>query len=159
MTLDVDLVLELSPIRISDLLEAFPAEFFCCPPPDVIAHEISRERRGHFNIIHMETGFKGDLYPLGRDELHLWGMAHRRAVELGGESVMLAPPEYVIIRKLEYFREGGSEKHMRDIAGMLLVRNAAIDQGVIQEWAARLCLEGEWEEVKRRVAKLPGWRL
>jgi hypothetical protein len=24
-----------------------------------------------------------------------------------GETVMVAPPEYVIIRKLEYFREGG----------------------------------------------------
>jgi len=26
-----------------------------------------------------------------------------------------APPEYVILRKLQYFREGGSEKHLLDI--------------------------------------------
>jgi len=27
----------------------------------------------------------------------------------------VAAPEYVIVRKLEFFREGGSEKHLRDI--------------------------------------------
>ena len=33
----------------------------------------------------------------------------------------LAPAEYVIVRKLEYYREGGSEKHLRDIRSMLAV--------------------------------------
>jgi hypothetical protein len=150
LTLDVDLVVELSKDRIPDLLKAFPPDSFYCPPAEVLAAEISREKRGHFNVIHSETGFKADFYPMGRDDLQVWGMAHRRAIELSGETVMLAPPEYVIVRKLEYFREGGSEKHMRDISGMMLAQGAAIDQGVIQEWVARLRLEAQWQEIKRR---------
>ena len=36
----------------------------------------------------------------------------------------VAPPEYVIVRKLQFYHEGGSEKHLRDISAML--RNAAL---------------------------------
>jgi hypothetical protein len=149
LTLDMDLVVELPRERIPDLLKAFPPDAFYCPPAEVIVLETDREMRGHFNVIHMETGFKADFYPVGRDAFQMWGMAHRRTVDLGGETVMLAPPEYVIVRKLEYYREGGSEKHMRDISGMLLVRGQAIEEGVIQEWAVRLGLEAQWEEAKR----------
>jgi hypothetical protein len=147
LTLDVDLVLELPQNRIPDLIAAFPEESFYCPPPDVLVLEITRESRGHFNIIHMHSGFKADVYPLGRDELHAWGMAHRRAVELEGDTVMLAPPEYVIIRKLQFYKEGGSEKHLRDISGMLRVQPAAIDMAVIQTWVDRLKLEIQWKRV------------
>jgi hypothetical protein len=31
-----------------------------------------------------------------------------------------AAPEDVIIKKMEYYSKGGSEKHLRDITGMLL---------------------------------------
>jgi hypothetical protein len=34
-------------------------------------------------------------------------------------SEVLAPPEYVIVRKLELWREGGSEKHLPDVRAMV----------------------------------------
>jgi len=54
------------------------------------------------------------------------------------------PPEDVIVRKLEYFREGRSEKHLRDIAGMLRVTGEAIDRQAIEEWTQRMGLAEEW---------------
>ena len=66
-------------------------------------------------MIHTDTGFKADFYPAGRDEFHACQMEYR------GEPLTVAPPEYVIVRKLEYFREGGSEKHLRDIRSMVSV--------------------------------------
>lgn len=147
LTLDVDLVLELPQSRIPDLVAAFPDDSFYCPPPEVLTAEINRESHGHFNIIHMQSGFKADIYPMGRDELHVWGMARRRSVELDGDTIMLAPPEYVIVRKLQYFKEGGSEKHLRDISGMLRQENAAIDLDVIQTWVDRLGLEIQWKRL------------
>jgi hypothetical protein len=148
LTLDVDLVVELPRSRIGDLVRAFPADAFYCPPVEVIAVEAGREARGHFNVIHMASGFKADMYPVGRDALHRWGMARRRRVEFAGEPVMLAPPEYVIVRKLEYYREGGSEKHLRDIAGMRRASAALIDESAIQEWTTRLGLQSQWEQAK-----------
>ncbi len=148
LTLDVDLVLVLSRDRIAELPLAFPPESFYCPPPEVLRVETDRERRGHFNVIHMETGFKADIYPAGQDPLHVWGMARRRTIELEGERLYLAPPEYVILRKLEYYREGGSEKHLRDIAGMWRAKEITLDEQALGEWAERLGLSGLLEKAK-----------
>jgi hypothetical protein len=52
-----------------------------------------------------------------------------------------------ILRKLEYFREGGSEKHLRDIRGMLEVSGAQIDRQLLEQWIARLGLAAEWTRV------------
>lgn len=57
-------------------------------------------------MIHAETGSKADFYTSGLDELHAWAFRHARRLEYRGEPVSVAPPEYVIVRKLEYYREG-----------------------------------------------------
>ncbi|MEI6326334.1 MAG: hypothetical protein WCO91_12845, partial [Gemmataceae bacterium] len=62
-----------------------------------------------------------------------------------------ASPEDVILKKLQYYQLGGSEKHLRDIASMLLIRGEAIDRAYIVEWAAKLGVTSEWELVRQRV--------
>lgn len=59
----------------------------------------------------------------------------------------MAPPEYVILRKLEYYREGGSSKHRTDIQAILNVSGAEIDHGSLSEWIDRLGLVGIWKTV------------
>jgi hypothetical protein len=59
----------------------------------------------------------------------------------------VAPVEYVILRKLEYFREGGSEKHVRDIRGMLAISAAQIDRALLEQWIGRRSLATEWAKV------------
>jgi hypothetical protein len=92
--------------HIARLPEVFPPAEFYCPPAEVIAVEVAREQRGHFNIIHHETGFKADVFLSGRDPLHAWGLARARQLEMEGQVLVVAPPEDVIVRKLEYYREG-----------------------------------------------------
>jgi hypothetical protein len=58
---------------------------------------------------------------------------------------MLAPPEYVIVRKLEYYREGRAEKHLRDIRAMLAVSGGHLDQAALDEWIQRRGLAAEWQ--------------
>ncbi|MBS1107627.1 MAG: hypothetical protein H6Q91_3129 [Deltaproteobacteria bacterium] len=119
LTLDVDVVLELQIDRAGAFLDAFPESAFYRPPLEVVRVEAGREARGHFNLIHHATGMKADIYLAASDALHRWGLAHRRRLALGAGAMWVAPPEYVIIRKLEFFREGGSEKHLRDVRAML----------------------------------------
>jgi len=145
LTHDVDIVLEVDPRSAAGLAERFPAEQFYCPPVEVVIIESTRSRRGHFNLIHHETGFKADIYLRGEDPLHQWGLERRRRAPLGpSDGLWVAPPEYVIVRKLEYFREGGAQKHIRDIEGMLRVSPEAIDAAAVQEWVGRLGLEQAW---------------
>jgi hypothetical protein len=115
LTHDVDLLVFLNDKNIQQLPQIFPSSDFYVPPAEVIAAEVSRSQRGHFNIIHVNTGFKADFYPTGRDELSAWAFRNRRSVQFQGETILVAPPECVIVSKLEYYREGGSEKHIRDI--------------------------------------------
>lgn len=88
-----------------------------------------------------------DLYLAGDDPLHRWALARTMAVQLGDHSLRIAPAEYVILRKLESYREGGSEKHLRDIRGMLQLSAHRIDRGEIDRWAGRLGLEAVWASV------------
>lgn len=148
LTHDIDLVVELDRADASRIVEAFPAEAFYCPPVEVIQLEISRPFRGHFNLIHHETGFKADVYTMGRDELHRWAMMNRRKVDYEGESIWVGPIEYVIIRKLQYYREGKSDKHLRDIAGMLLVSSQLIDFESLGERIRQYDLSGEWASAR-----------
>jgi hypothetical protein len=147
LTHDVDFVIYLNAENVRRFPEVFPQNRFYLPPVQVILDEVAREQRGHFNVIHLETGFKADFYTSGRDELHAWAFRNARRLEYQGEIMSVAPPEYVIIRKLEYFREGGSEKHLRDIRSMLMVSGPQINQEEIQDWIKRRGLEIHWGKV------------
>ena len=118
-TRDVDIVLTMNVRESRRITAAFPLEEFYCPPEETLIVEASRRERGQFNVIHHETGFKADFFLSGDDRLNRWAFAHRRRFPLDGEPVWVAPPEHVIVNKLEFFREGGSEKHLRDIRLML----------------------------------------
>jgi hypothetical protein len=148
LTHDVDLIVVLDREQIARLPEVFPPAEFYCPPTEVIAVEAAREQRGHFNIIHHESAFKADVYLHGRDPLHAWGLARARQLEVEGQVFVVAPPEYVIVRKLEYYREGGSEKHLRDIRSMLDTSPGAIDRVELDKQIAARGLQDAWRRIE-----------
>ena len=141
-TNDIDIIVLLNGRAAEALPRVFPDTEFYCPPPDVIEIERSRERRGHFNLVHHDTGWKADVYLSSDDPLHAWALRNRRPVENEGVQIWLAPPEYVIIKKLEFLREGGSEKHLRDIRGMLAVTD--VNRAFLENEIAQRDLTDAW---------------
>ena len=97
VTNDVDLILVMNRGEASRLAEAFPETDFYRPPLEVMEVEAERAQRGHFNLIHHQTGFKADVYLAGHDALHAWALERRRETTVAGLKVWLAPPEYVIL--------------------------------------------------------------
>jgi hypothetical protein len=150
LTHDVDIVLFLSADQMHRLPQYFPSADFYCPPAEVIQIEAAREQRGHFNLYHLSTGFKADIYFTGRDPLHAWAFRRARQVEVEGEPLWLAPPEYVIVRKLQFWREGGSEKHLRDIRSMLQISSGEIDRKELEDKIRELGLLPEWEQAQAK---------
>lgn len=147
LTFDVDIIAALQRDDIPALIDIFPSEEFYCPPPEVLAVECARERRGHFNLIHHVSGFKADIYVSVNDPLHRWGLAHTRRMSVGKRSVIIAPPEYVIVRKLEYYREGRSEKHIRDIESMIRVLGPTLDREMLHQLLLEQDLDAEWRRI------------
>ena len=144
-TRDVDLVLDLDPDRVAGLHAAFPEADFYVPPVEVLLEESQRRPWGHFNFVHHETGLRADIYVHAGDALETWALARRQVLEIAGKAVSFAPPEYVILRKLEYYQSSGSDRHLRDIAMMLRISEASIDRTEVEEWVGRRGLSEEWE--------------
>ena len=147
-TQDIDVVAEITPTHVPGLLERFPFPEFYLSEEAVLE---AIQARGQFNIIHAASGLKIDVLlvkhtPYDRHEFE----RRQRQPLLPGKDAYFARPEDVIIYKMLYFREGRSERHLRDIASMLRVSGAEIDTRYVDEWAQRLGLSDIWETVRRR---------
>ena len=142
LTADIDVVLLLGAGDIGALRAAFPETAYYVPPDETLRLQLARSSRGMFNLIHHASQFKADVYLAAQDPLHAWALEHRRRIDLEGAGAWIAPPEYVIVRKLEYLREGGSDKHVRDIRFM--VAATPIDRAFLETEVARLGLQEQW---------------
>ncbi len=148
MTHDLDMVIEIKEDEIENFAMMFPIDEFYCPPTEVIHVEMKRHQRGHFNLIHHDSGFKADIYLCGQDAMHRWALKNRRKISVENETYWLAPVEYVILKKLEYYREGESEKHLRDIAGILALSKELISFDFLNSKIDEKKLKTEWEKAK-----------
>jgi hypothetical protein len=151
LTNDVDLILFLPRHLIKILISRFPLDHYYCPPEEVIAIEAERSADGHFNLVHHSTGFKADVYLVGQDPISLWGLRGSTTFKYAGVRIPVASLEYVIVRKLEYYSAGGSQKHVRDIRAMIQVSGHRLDRETLREKVSELSLQKVWEEVSNQV--------
>ncbi|MEO6436264.1 MAG: hypothetical protein ABIP55_10975 [Tepidisphaeraceae bacterium] len=150
-TQDIDIVIDLQPDQVDTLMARLPPSDFYMSRDAALAAIGSN---GQFNVIHPESGNKIDFLiarqdPWGREQLR-----RRVRIELlNGLDAFAARPEDVIVAKLLYYQEGGSEKHLRDITGMFKLTPDGIDRAYVRQWATQLGVLDAWEAVERR---LPG---
>jgi hypothetical protein len=143
-TRDIDLVLQLHPKHVLDFEKMFPIEEYYCPPREVIHDEVIR--RGSFNIIHQDSGIKVDIVLYKDTEYHQSELSRRQIVEImPGIQVYIGAPENIILKKLDYYREGGMEKHLTDIREILA--GSKVDDAYLQSWIDNLGLRRQWEKV------------
>ena len=148
LTNDIDIVADLTDEQVQRLLVKFPPDEFYMDE-DKIREAIARQ--GQFNIIHPTSGYKVDIFICGQDAYGRSQLSRRRRLEASnGEHAFFASPEDVIIKKMEYFKIGQSERQFRDIVGMLRVQGEQVDRSYIRQWAARMDLTEVWEVVLRR---------
>lgn len=150
LTQDMDVVIIFPVSKVGAFLSSFDISDYYCPPDEAIRDAIRLGANGHMNVIDQRTGFKIDLYPAGSDELTKWGFDNKKRVELvAGEEVWVAPPEYVILKKLAYYKEGASQKHIEDIRGMMEVSGVQINVAFIEKWISNLGLSDGWAQVMK----------
>ncbi len=152
-TNDVDVVVELPSWNVEEFCSVFPVPQFYVDP---ISAREAVASGGQFNIIQVGPGMKADIMCFRDTPFDNSRMSRRKRVHITSDvEAYIAAPEDVILKKLLYFREGGSDKHLRDIASILKTKRAPIDTSYIDHWALRLGVTSEWQLVRQRVAGAP----
>ncbi len=138
-TRDADITVEPFPGRESEFAAAFGKDYY------VNAGAIRDAIRGRssFNIIHLSSGFKVDVF-IRKDTPFARSVLDRRqpAVIPGDppERIDVVSPEDIILLKLEWFRLGGetSDRQWGDVLGVLRVQAGRLDDAYLDRWAAEL---------------------
>ena len=141
-TNDIDIVVQLNPNRVADFVQAFPSDEFYLDDERI---RQAIESRGQFNIIHPASGLKVDVIIPEMDEFDRSRFARARRVRPAKDyEATFASAEDVIVKKLQFYADGGSDKHLRDIASVLRISRSEIDRDYVSEWADRLELREIW---------------
>jgi hypothetical protein len=148
-TNDVDVVVDLTAADVRRLLAEFPQpEFYAS---EEAAFDAVRRRR-QFNIIQPRLGWKADIIVPPQTAFDRSRFARARRLDVGGFEVAFASPEDAILMKLVYFRESGSDRHLRDVGGVLQVSGSEVDRGYIASWAETLGVSDVWQRVLEELA-------
>lgn len=151
-TRDIDLVCPLDRSKVALLVSALKNEYYI--DPDMIHEAINTS--GSFNIIHLKTMFKLDVFILKNTPYETESFSRKHPEALGENQdqiqIYLSSPEDVIISKLNWYRLGGeaSERQWLDIKTVYQVQLGSLDQGYITKWCQNLGLLDLWEKVKKK---------
>jgi hypothetical protein len=149
MTRDIDIVIHLPASKVASICAAFPeSEFYVSL---TAAHE-AVQHVGQFNVIHPASGNKIDFMiadPTGWSTVQL---QRCRRIQFDSQtSGYVAAPEDVILGKLIYLREGGSEKHVRDITGIVKIQRESLDFAYLSRMVAEMHVSDIWTSLIERL--------
>jgi hypothetical protein len=143
-TNDIDLVVEIKSDKVKKLIELFPIEDYYCPPFEIIRDEVMR--MGSFNLIHHGSGIKIDIVLQKNTEFFKSEFLRRKKVMLLPQfEAYVGSAEDIILKKLEFYREGGSEKHLQDIREILA--ETEVDKDYLEVWVQKMFLLTEYNKI------------
>lgn len=147
-TNDIDVVATLTRTNLSGFIDAFP------PNAYYVSQEAARDaidQSGTFNVLHPSSGLKIDVIIPGSSPYEVGRFDRARSIEVSpGFAAKFASPEDVIIKKLEFYKLGGSDKHIRDIAGVLRISGESVNRAFIERVAAHFALTDIWHIALQR---------
>jgi len=141
-SLDVDVVADLRPGHATPFVARLRDAFYASE--EAVAEAI--RTRGSFNVIHLPTGMKVDVFVLSGRSFDRQALERAVAEPLDAEGsgprYPVATAEDVILAKLDWFRLGGetSERQWGDVLGVLRTSGPSIDPSYLESTAESLGL-------------------
>lgn len=147
-TQDADVAVDLPLSRVGELVAALAGRFY-------VDEEMARDavaRASSFNVVHLETMFKVDLFVLGSDPMSRSELARRQRYQVGPSltDVFVASAEDTILQKLIWYRRGNevSDRQWQDVVDVLRVQGRRLDRGYLDRWADELDLRPLLDEAR-----------
>jgi hypothetical protein len=148
-TNDIDIVVSLDLSQLDAFVDAFPEKEF------YLSRAAARDainQRTMFNVIHPTSGLKVDVVIPGNTPFDRRRFERAKPLQLADDfAPVFASPEDVILKKLEFYKLGESEKHLRDIAGVLKVSGERVDRAFVTRGASQLGVSDIWQAILTRV--------
>lgn len=138
-TLDADIVADIKSEQVSEIGALLKGEFYIST--EMIQNAIRYQ--SSFNLIHLETLFKVDIFILKHRPFDIQSFARRvqkTVSEHLPQKLYFSTPEDVILHKLKWYKEGGkvSDRQWSDIIGILRVQGSQLDIPYLNQWAKAL---------------------
>jgi hypothetical protein len=135
-TMNVDIVADMRLEHISGFIEALSTAFYA--DDEMIRDAINRH--GSFNLIHLATAYKVDVFiPKQRayDRMQLERSVATLITAEPEKAIYVTSPEDIILSKLEWYRMGNeaSDRQWRDILGVLKTKAGQLDLEYVRHWA------------------------
>ena len=152
-THDADIVVELPSWHVRDFCARFPAPDWYVDPQAALE---AVSAGGMFNIIHNPTGLKADIISFTDTPFNESRLSRARKVTLPDSTeVMFSSAEDVILKKLDWSREGMRDKHFNDILGIYKVSGSELDLAYLDDWALRIGVGAQWRTMRQRLGLPP----
>lgn len=144
-TLDIDLVANIQSQHISSLEQQLQGIYYI--DTEMIKEAI--QQRSSFNLIHLETMIKIDVFMLGQRPYDIVSFERNKEEELDGLVLVFKTSEDVLLGKLEWFvkTDKSSDRQWNDILGLLKIN--ALDLAYLNQWAIELGLKSLFEKALR----------
>jgi hypothetical protein len=142
-SIDADVIADLGAQHVAPLASALASQYYLSEDRMRAAVEARRS----FNLIHLETMFKVDVFAAkGRPfDRQVFGRAREEALEDAPQArrFFVASPEDTVLSKLEWFRAGGevSERQWTDVVGVLKTGWGVLDRPYLARWASSIGVE------------------
>lgn len=152
-TLDADLVADLAPGQVSSFVAELRADYYIHEP----AVQDAVLRKASFNVIHLATSFKIDVFVLKDRSYDRLAIERCRQLALDPDefsTVFVASAEDTVLAKLEWYRLGDevSERQWNDVVGVMKTQYEVLDHNYLEHWATELhvtdLLARAWREAE-----------
>ncbi len=140
-TADADFVAAVRPHHAEPLTRLLRPAFYA----DETAIRTAAETARSFNVIHLATMLKVDVFVARENPFHLMQLSRRRLQATGPDGEVafyVASPEDTVLAKLDWYRQCGcvSDRQWGDVLGVLKVQADTLDRAYLRDWAVRLAV-------------------
>jgi len=148
-TFDIDIIVKLLEPKVPALVKAL-RKISRAGYIDEDAAKQAIIQKGEFNFIDPESGLKVDFWVAKND---LWSKveySRKKVKRIRNQQIYFISPEDLILSKLVWYKESGSDRHLEDVESVLKISKKKLDRKYLKQMAKELEVQEILKEIENK---------